>query len=192
MKAKKSIHEKPAPEKYSSVWLNNQVLNEAANVLSTWPIECCHNHPGQNDITQMTKIVFFCKRILLNSYGFLKILSPILLFAYSNKISAPYDYLVESSSLLSQGVTAVVHGFLFMHWATIRQRSMMNWWAPPQRGSACKEIHQTSYLNTSLYSPQMVQMLSLYEGRNLPVMAIQQCTFNASTTPSKDPATTWQ
>ena len=59
---------------------------------------------------------------------------------------------LEHSGFFSHGATAVIHGYSFMHWTTIWTKRGQLTLTPPVRSSEQKEIHQTWYLNTLLYS----------------------------------------
>ena len=64
----------------------------------------------------------------------------------------------EAFRLLSQGATAVVHGCSVRaldH--NLGKSRAFGSWPPPVRGTERKEIHQTSCLNTLLYTSQMIQ-----------------------------------
>ena len=64
----------------------------------------------------------------------------------------------EAFRLLSQGATAVVHGCSVCaldH--NLGKSRAFGSWPPPVRGTERKEIHQTSCLNTLLYTSQMIQ-----------------------------------
>ena len=64
----------------------------------------------------------------------------------------------EAFRLLSQGATAVIHGCSIRaldH--NLGKSRAFGSWPPPVRGTECEEIHQTSCLNTLLYTSQMIQ-----------------------------------
>ena len=74
-----------------------------------------------------------------------------LLMHYYFNLLAPQLFSSSACRFCSQGVTAVVHGLQFKHWATIRVESSKIVTGSPLEELRAKATHQTSDLNHLLY-----------------------------------------
>ena len=105
--------------------------------------------------------------------SFWYLMSPVLLLQCSTPPGSSLWSAAKHSDSFSKGVTAVIHRCLFMHWTAVWAKSEQLR-LTPVRSSEWKEVHQTSYLNTLLYSSEMVhEELPQSRSWNLAVMAIQ-------------------
>ena len=72
--------------------------------------------------------------------------------------SVPLGLAVRACRLHPQGVTAVVHGSLFMHWAISWVENVGDTFNSPHWGGYSDSKYTTSFLNTLLFPIQMIQL----------------------------------